>query len=359
MCRAPKDETLRRKSRWFITCDLRGVKKRAHVQALPAISRNLQISNQFLARRSLTLLKTGTYTHRMTGRRLSSVAVLLTVVLLRTSAPQAQALQRSMYVSVLNAAGAPVPDLGPSDFVVREDNLAREILRVEPATTPMLIALMVDTSSASRNNLRDIREAVNEFVKDATGTAVKHQVALIGVGERPTVLVDFTSDQMKLLKGVGLVFPLSQSGAYLLDGVIEASKGFKKREAQRPVIVAIATNGPELSNRYHDQVLTALNDAGASFHIVMVGGPPTDLTSTEGRERAMTFSMATESTGGRYDNVLAASALPDRMKQVANELTHQYLVTYARPQSLIPPEHVTITAKRADLVVRGTALKSK
>ena len=296
----------------------------------------------------------------MSGRRLlSTVAVFLTVVLLRISAPHAQALQRSIYVSVLNAAGAPVPNLGPSDFVVREDNLAREILRVEPATTPMHVALMVDTSSAARNNVRDIREAATEFVKGTTGGDVKHQVAMIGIGERPTVLVDYTSDQMKLLKGIGLIFPATQSGAYLLDGVIEAARGFKKREAQRPVIVAIATNRPEFSNRYHDQVQTALNDAGASFHIVMIGPPPTDVTTSEGRERAITFSIATESTGGRYDNVLAASALPDRLKQVANELTHQYLVTYSRPQSLIPPEHVTITGKRPELVVRGTPVKTK
>ena len=324
------------------------------------ISCNLHISNQFLARRSLTLLKTGTYTHPMTDRRLFlAVVVLLSVVLLQTAAPRAQALQRSIYVSVLNAAGAPVLDLGPSDFIVREDNLAREILRVAPADAPMQIALMVDNSTASRNNTRDIREGVTEFVKGMTGTEVKHQVALIGVGARPTVLVDYTSDQTKLLKGLGGLFPQSQSGTYLMDGIIEASRGFKKREAARPVVVAIVTSGPEYSNRYHDQVLTALNDVGASFHIVMIGPPPTDLNTSEGRERAVIFSTATESTGGRYDNVLAASALADRMKQVANELTHQYLVTYARPQSLIPPEHVTITAKRSELVVRGTPVKSK
>ena len=292
-------------------------------------------------------------------RLIEAVVVLLTVVLMRTSASRAQALQRSIYVSVLNAAGAPVPDLGPSDFIVREDNLAREILRVGPASTPMHVALLVDTSSASTNSLRDIREAVTEFVKGTTGTDVKHQVTMIGVGERPTLLVDYTSEQAKLLTGVGLIFPHTQSGAYLLDGVIETSRGFKKREAQRPVIVAIATNGPELSNRYHDQVQKALDDTGASFHIVMIGPPPNDFASSEGRERAITFSTATDSTGGRYDNVLAASALPDRLKQVANELTHQYLVTYARPDSLIPPEHVTITGKRADLVVRGTPVKSK
>lgn len=313
-----------------------------------------------MAQLSLTVSKTGTYTHRMTGRGfLCAVVVLLTVVLLQTPAPHAQTVQRSMYVSVLNAAGAPVPDLGPSDFVVREDNLSREILRVGPVETPLNVALMVDTSAASRNNIRDVREAAIAFIKGVTGTDIKHQVALIGVGERPTVLVDYTSDQAKLLKGIGLIYSHDSSGAYLLDGVIEASKGFKKREAQRPVIVSIATRGPEFSNRYHDQVETALNDAGASFHIVMLGPPPTDLTTNEGRERAITFSMATETTGGRYDNVLAASAMPDRLKQVADELTHQYLVTYARPQMLIPPEKITITAKRTELVVRGTPVKSQ
>jgi VWFA-related protein len=296
----------------------------------------------------------------MTGRGLlCAVAVLLTVVLLRTPAPHAQTLQRSMYVSVLNEAGAPVPDLGPSDFVVREDNLSREILRVGPVETPLNVALMVDTSAAGRNNIRDIREAAIAFIKGVTGTDIKHQVALIGVGERPTVLVDYTSDQAKLLKGIGLVYSHEQSGAYLLDGVIEASKGFKKREAQRPVIVSIATRGPELSNRYHDQVETALKEVGASFHIVMIGPPPTDIISNEGRERAITFDMTTADTGGRYDNVLAASAVPDRLKQVADELTHQYLVTYARPDSLIPPEKITITAKRTGLLVRGTPVKSK
>jgi hypothetical protein len=42
---------------------------------------------------------------------------------------------------------------------------------------------------------------------------------------------------------------------------------------------------------------------------------------------------------------------------VGEELTHQYLVTYAHPQSLIPPEHIRITAKRAELVVRGQPAK--
>src|SRR3954471_24521406 len=83
----------------------------------PAISCNSHISNRFLGLSVLTLPKTETYTRLMNARRiLATTVVLLTVVLLQTPAPLAQAVQRSIYVSVLDAAGAPVPDLGPGDF---------------------------------------------------------------------------------------------------------------------------------------------------------------------------------------------------------------------------------------------------
>jgi len=308
----------------------------------------------------LTLRKTGAYTHLMNARRLlAAAAVVFSIGLLWTSAPSAQAPRRSIYASVLDKEGAPVPNLGPGDFVVREDNRTREILSVEPATAPMQVALLVDNSARSSANIRDIRDATNEFIKGLTSGVVRNEVAVVAVAERPTVLVDYTVDQPKLLAGAGRIFTQSGSGAYLLDGLFEISQGFKKREASRPVIVAISTNGPELSTRYHDQIVGALRGVSAAFSVVMVGPPPTDVISSEGRERAFTLAQGTEETGGRYDNVLAASALAGRLKQVANELTHQYLVTYARPETLIPPERVTITGKDANLTVRGTPVSEK
>ena len=274
------------------------------------------------------------------------------LILAASAAPRAQAQQRGIYTSVLDKDGKPVAGLTTTDFIVREDNVAREVLTVEPATAPMQIALLVDNSQRSNANIRDIREAAQAFIKGVTGPGTKNEVAVISVAERATILVDYTSDQAKLLKGAAL-FTQPGSGAYMLDALWETSRGFKKREAPRPVIVAIATNGPELSNRYRDQVIGAIKDANASLHIVMVGQPPTDFTTNEGRERAYIFDEGPRETGGRYDNVLAPTALPQRLAQVADELTHQYLVTYARPQTLIPPEHVKITGKRDDLVVRG------
>ena len=267
-----------------------------------------------------------------------------------------QALQRAMYVSVLNDAGAPVPDLGPSDFVIREDNIAREVLTVVPAEEPMQIAVLVDTSQAARDDISYFRTALPPFV--AALTAGRNQVALIAIGERPTVFTDYTTNPANLKKGIDRIWSMRDSGAYLLDGIVEVCQGFKKREAARPVIVSITTEGPELSNLQHDQVLEPLRATGAAFHAITVGRPSSSL-SDEVRNRYMVLDEGPKTSGGRREDLLTSMALGGTLMQLADELTHQYRVTYARPQSLIPPERVTVTAAKPGLKARGTAIKER
>ena len=86
----------------------------------------------------------------MTDRRIFLAASLVALVLVVwPGRVVAQAIQRSLYVSMLNEADEPVLGLGPSDFIVREDNVAREVLKVVPAEEPMQIALLIDNSHAA------------------------------------------------------------------------------------------------------------------------------------------------------------------------------------------------------------------
>jgi von Willebrand factor type A domain len=293
----------------------------------------------------------------MTNRRVFVAALSLAGCALAWSGTlDAQAIQRAMYVSALTEAGAPIPDLGPSDFVVREDNLAREVLKVEPAVDPMQIAILVDTSQGARDDISHMRTALPPFIKTLTTGEVKNEVAIIAIGERPTVFTNYTFSQVELKKGVDRIWSIQGSGAYLLDGIIEVCQGFKKRGAQRPVIVAVLSEGPELSNSQHDQVLEPLRAAGASFHAITMGRPSTSL-SDETRNRNMVLDEGPRTTGGRREELLTSQALAAKLTQLAGELTHQYKVTYARPQSLIPPERVTVSAARAGVVARGVLIK--
>lgn len=296
----------------------------------------------------------------MTDRRIFPAAVVLAA--LAISAPAllvAQAIQRSLYVSVVDAAGAPVPNVVPSDLVVREDNVAREVLRVVPADEPMQIEILVDNSQAAREYIRDMRAALPGFVDallrpNAAGR--RNEVGLVALGERPTILAEPTFDPAMLRKGIDRLFSQPGSGNYLLDGVIEVCQGFKKRGAARPVIVAITTEGPEFSSRHFDLVLGPLHDTGTAFHAIVVG-PMSGETTDEARNRSIVLDQGTSTTGGRLDHILTSMALRGKLTQVADELTHQYRVTFARPQSLIPPEHTTIAAVKPGITARGTLIK--
>jgi len=262
----------------------------------------------------------------------------------------AQSKPMGVYVGVVDAKGEPVPGLTASDFRVREDGAAREIIKVEEATAPLSISLLVDDSQASTPALQFIREAVDTFIATIGGKA---DVAIATFGDRPTPLVDYTTDQKKLTAASHRIFPRHGAGAYLLDALIDVSKGLEKRESSRRAIVVLTMDdNVEFSNRQYQEVLGAIDRAGATLHVVSLGTPGSS-QSDEMRNRNTVIAQGTERTGGRRDNVLALSGAAPRMKQVAAELTHQYLVTYARPETLIPPEKIEVTVANPALTVHA------
>ena len=290
----------------------------------------------------------------------ASLAVLLASALCASTVarPSAQrsSRERSLYVSVVDQNGAPVAGLGPADFVVKEDNMTREVLRVVPAEDPMQVAVLVDTSQAARDDIPHIRQALPPFVSTLTipsASGRKSEVAIIGIGERPTILAEFSSDPNQVRKGIDKIWALPSSAMYLLDAIIETAQGFKKREAARPVMISIATSGTDYSNRQHDQAIDPLKAGNIAFYVLALGQPDSGL-SQESRERAIVLDEGPRLTGGYHDQLLSSLALPNKLKQLGEQLTHQYKITYGRPESLIPPEKITVAAAKQGLVARGT-----
>src|SRR6185295_12786025 len=89
---------------------------------------------------------------------------------------------------------------------------------------------------------------------------------------------------------------------------------------------------------------------------VMLGTPHTGL-SDESRNRQIVLDRGTSDSGGTREQLLTSMALEAKLKQLANQLTHQYLVTYSRPESLIPPQRITVAATKAGLTARGTPVR--
>jgi hypothetical protein len=73
----------------------------------------------------------------------------------------------------------------------------------------------------------------------------------------------------------------------------------------------------------------------------------------EGRNRENVFDRGTTQTGGRRKNILTSMAMTDALERLAAELLGQYRITYARPDTLIPPGKIEVSVRPAGLTVRG------
>jgi len=283
----------------------------------------------------------------------SAVFTLVAGCLLAAAAPSAQTQPadgrtQSIYVGVVDGKGDAVTGLTAKDFVVREDGVAREVLRAEPSSEQLDIVLLVDDSQAATEMIPHMRDALTRFVARMQGKA---KVGIVTVGERPTSVVERTSDPEALKKGIGRIFARRGTGAYLLEGINEVLRGFRGRELMRPTIVALTAEGVEYSNLQHERINRDLVASGAALHVLAIGTPaPTD--TDEMRNRNLVLAEGSEFTGGRREQLLSAMALEDRLEQLSAELVNQYVVTYGRPETLIPPEKVQVTVNTAGLTAR-------
>mgnify|MGYP003693646817 CR=1 FL=1 len=141
--------------------------------------------------------------------------------------------------------------------------MVREVTSAGPATEQLTISLLVDDSQAAADAIQFMRDAIPAFVQRLDGKA---EIAIATIGERPTNQIDYTTSTDALKKVIGRLFQKTGSGAYLLEGIVEVSRGLQKREAKRPHIVAISTEGP--------RVQQSLPSAGARCALRKRSVPP-------------------------------------------------------------------------------------
>ncbi len=253
-----------------------------------------------------------------------------------------------LLVTALADPTTPAKGLTAADFIVREDGLAREVIRVDAAPPPSHVLLLIDDSQASERSIQYLRSGLAGFITRLNALKPAPQFALMTFGERPTLRADFAPKADAVQAAAGQLFAVPGSGSYLLQAVMDACKSLSKRTAASPVIVAFVSEaGPEFSNEHRDEVSAALKAADAALWTSCCRPRPQDETS-EARERAAVIGDVMTASGGITSTILSGQGLESAFDTVAGLMASRYLVTYCRPEPLVPP-----TADRGRVETHG------
>ena len=273
--------------------------------------------------------------------------------------PVAEALLRTVYVTVTDGKGAPVPDLTAQDFKVKEGGKDREIVKAEPAKARPRLALMVEERLAPDQSAR---VGLFEFVKRFNGAA---EVSLITVGLRNNTLVPFVTDPNTLLKAINELSLNPQPTSNLTEGINDMAKIFEKDHPERPVMVVVGFSGGQAGGATASSILTQLRQSRATLYAVTFGSPSDNnaanlgtMGDESGREQVL--GDGSKQSGGRRLDVVTTGAIPKALQQVADDLAAQYAITYALPDGVKPDRRFSVSTTRKGVSVRApTAIADK
>ncbi len=259
---------------------------------------------------------------------------------------------RTIYFSVVDNKGVPVPGLTAADVTVKENNKEYAVEKLEPATGPLQIAVIVDD-----NGTGAFRGTTAGFIQNMLSKA---EFEVITVLQQVRRLTELTSD-VNALKGA--IDSLTQrpgvaDGSFLTDAILEAGKDLEKRSATRPAIVVITAAGPDRSNAQSGDVLKQLKTTMASMNVVSLANAMVTATGSAGlggmmneAEGNRALDDGPKQSGGKRYGAQSTADVVAALKLVADQLSSQYALTYTLPDGVKPHERLQIQVKKGGTTV--------
>jgi VWFA-related protein len=272
------------------------------------------------------------------------------------AAPATQSRSRAVYVTALDESGASITDLTAAELVVKEGGKPRRVTGTEPATARLQIAIIVDDNGSGL-----FRAPVAQFLNRLLDYG---DFGLRSITGQVQKLVGYTHDVAALRGAIDRLGPRAATpdGGQLLEAISDSARELRQREAGRPVIVALTVGGDEQSPLTGDLVLDQLRDSRAILYVVSVAssairtptGPtrPADLLDAP-LNLGQVLGDGPKQSGGRHEQIVAAPGLVPGLQRIADELVHQYVVTYEVPEGAKSDERLSVSTTRKGITLRA------
>jgi VWFA-related protein len=227
----------------------------------------------------------------------------------------------------------PAGRLRAADVVVKERGEHRTVERViEPAESPLRLALLLDTSWSMEERLYDLQEAALQFVQSALG---EHDRAMVVTFDTASRVLWPTNDRELIERWI---LGLQPGGATAVrDSLATALLQMQATGSRRGVV--IFSDGIDNSSRMTtSEIVEVARRSGTPVYVVYLapplGLPPMNVARRIESTVAAVQGAGTElmkissATGGRFFSLRSVDSLAAFFAQIEDDLRHQALVIY-------------------------------
>jgi Ca-activated chloride channel homolog len=252
-------------------------------------------------------------------------------------------------VTVTDKAGQYVKGLKASDFKVYEDGV-----EIQPNTiasfslqeSPYAAVVLLDSSGSMEARFSLARSAAIRFLD---GLRPEDVAAVYRFDSKVERVQEFSGGRDL----APMAYAIRAKGMTTLnDAIVEASKTLAGRTEVRKAIVVLSDGMDTFSKASSDKAVETALAVGASIYAVDMSS--LEVAGTTNRQSALSLRGFAEKTGGRFITTPGGPELRDAFTGIADELGHQYTISYRPVNTKRDGKWRTLEVKvtRSDLEVR-------
>jgi VWFA-related protein len=167
-------------------------------------------------------------------------------------------------VKVVNrASGLTATGLKEEDFAVYEDGVKQQISLFSANDAPLSIALVVDTSGSTKEEVSLMRRAASRFLDELRP---RDRISVISFNQEIELLADLTADHKKIMRALDQLE--AGSGTSFYDALMLTVDDVLKKATGRKAVVVLSDGVDSFGFYTYQQILPALEKAGAALYFL-------------------------------------------------------------------------------------------
>jgi Ca-activated chloride channel family protein len=264
----------------------------------------------------------------------------------------------SLNVTVRDGLNKNVPDLDKEDFAVFEDGVKQPLIEVSRRRVPLSLSLLLDSSASMEDKLAMAQAAASEFVRRLEP---QDRASVVDFDSHVQVLQAFTSDTASLDAAIRRI--KANGSTAMFNAVYIALKDLERIRPDRPEEISrqaiiLLSDGDDTSSLVpFEDVLDLAKRSHTSIYAIGIRTPEVAGAIPRLTDGEFVLRRLAQETGGAAFFPQTANDLPRIYREVADELSTQYLIAYS-PINVRPDgrwRRVSVRVTRPECAARTRA----